>query len=560
MLNALPNQAEPSKQETTTAGKRIITITKSEAEPIKQETTKGDQGATTTTTTTGKRTLTTTTITHLSSSRIDGESKHQLATDSDGDDCDSDCDSDCVCVEDYTQCIKEKKKITKKRNVFKKKLQVALDESAKLKTKWISVTADAQKCKTKVDNLEIDLKKTVEINSQLTIKVNEYSTTINKLRSTVNELTIKNNKCVAESNEWKRKWEEENAKVITNEQKIKELEASNVDLTSRISKLNDDLSRCRNGNQQNDIEINKLKNTVTDLKKQVSTCTVDLGSCNVTLKRVTDQFDADQLLDVEKEKRSAKLELELSECNTRKKDIEKNLESEKKNVGTCKDEIVTIRAECSRRYQKYEDDITELKSNTKVSIDRCEDSLKTERDENANIRNNITKLQNRITDLETKLTAAISVSDDWQKKSKFCEDDSIVTKQTIETLRTNLADTNKHVSTCVANSNSLQSELNSCKSNLEICSGDLGDTKKRLTESEVNIVDLNKNIVSLESIKKSCQTEISTLRCDVNQYFENVKSAEEKAYEAATQVLSILDGNKKSLSKFVGSHDLTCRA
>lgn len=464
------------------------------------------------------------------------------------------------CRHEYSCITEDFVTITTEVKILKKKIQVSVDDSTKLKTQLIAANADAQKWKTKSDSYEIDLKTTKEINIKLTNTVNEYTTTITNLHITITELTIKNNKCDAESNEWKRKWEAENAKVIKNEKTIKDLEASNADLKGKIDKLNEDLSCCQNEKHQKDIEINNLKNSVSDLKNKLSCCTVDLGSCNVALKRVTAEYDADELRDHEEAIVRARLQLELGECMARKKDIETNYESEKKCVINCKNEIVVIREDCTKRYQKYEDDITDLKITFKGSLDKCEALVKSEKDNNAKCRIEITNLQIRIVEIENKLTISIKVSEDWQKKNQCCEDDSITLRRTIETLRTNLADTNKQLSICVANSNSLQSELTSCKSNWDICRNELSETKKKLADKEVIIVNLNIQINSLESSIKCCQADLSGLRCDVNHYLAGVKSAEEKAYEYVSQVLGILDGNKKSMSNFVGSHDITCRA
>lgn len=472
--------------------------------------------------------------------------------DADLEDCFYDCEEKTSLLGEINTCRGNNTKIShdlveirKELTVVKKNLQGALDDSAQLKTKWIAASADAQKWKTKSESLEINLKKALEDNTQSNKTVNEYSTTINNLRTTINEITIKNNKCGAESDEWKRKWEAENAKVIQSEKTIKELQSSNDDLKTRINKLTDDLTSCQNGNQQNHIEINKFKNTVNDLQKNVSTCSVDLGTCNIALKRVTDDFD---------------VELELGECDNSKKEIEKNLQSERTNVDKCKKEIVSIREVCSTRYQKYEDDITKLKSDSKVSIDQCEASLKLEKDNNADNRIEITKLQNQIVGIESKLNISIKTSEDWQKKSKLCEDDSITAKQTIETQRTNLEDTNKHLSICVANSNSLQTDLTSCKSKLEDCSGNLVKTKTKLADSEVVTVNQNSKIDSLGNENKRCQTEITKLRCDVEGHLAGVRSAEQKVSVALQQALSILDGNTKSSNDFIGSQNIYCKA
>ncbi|XP_037036709.1 myosin-3-like [Bradysia coprophila] len=450
-------------------------------------------------------------------------------------------------------------KVTTELKNVKKKLQDTIDDSAKLKTQWVSVTADSEKWKTKSDSLEIDLKRALDSNGLLTITVNEYSTTIANLRSTINEITIKNNMCGNDSNEWKRKWETENSKVVTNEKRIKELEATNNDLTSRITKLTIDLTSCRNGNAQNDKEINKLKDTVTDLTKQLSKCTVDLGSCNDVLNRVTNEFNADKLQDVEAAKLRAKIELELGECVNRKKEVEQNLETERKAVDKCKAEVVTMRNECSTRYKKFEDDIIVLKSNNQISIDKCQATLKSEIDINVNSRTEITVLKNQITDFETKLSVSIKNSEDWQKRNQFCEDDSINLKQKIESLQTNVADVNQHLTTCVTNANSLQIDITSCQSKRDVCTDDLERTKKKLVDSELVIVNLNINVSSLETARKTCQTELSTLRCDVDQYLRNTKSAQEKVNVAVLQVLSFLDTDKKFLGDFIDSHDTTCK-
>lgn len=464
------------------------------------------------------------------------------------------------CTEEYTCVTRDFEKISIEIKTVKKKLQVSLDESVKLKTQLIAASADAQKWQTRSDSLDIELKKTKDINVQLTVTVNECTTTITSLRTTVNDMTIKNNKCGADADEWKRKWEAENAKVIKYEKTIKEWETSNADLKSKNAKLTDDLSSCQDVNHQNDIEINRLKNTVTDLKKQLSNCTVDLGNCNVSLKRALDDFDADQKKDHEEAIKCGKLEVQLGECSARKKDLEQNYESEKKLVIDCKNEIVTVRDECTKRSQKYDDDLANLKITSKASIDKCEASLKTERDSNAKIRIDVTNLQNRIVEFESKLTISINVSDDWQKKNKYCEDNSVTLRQTIETLRSNLADTNKNLSDSVANGNSLQSQLTSCKSSLEICTTNLSDTKNKLADRETTIINLNVQIGSLESSNNRCQGEVSKLRCDVNQYLDGAKAAEEKARQTVLEVLSILDVKKKSMSDFVDSHDITCNS
>lgn len=450
--------------------------------------------------------------------------------------------------------------ITTEVEVVQKKLQDALDNSTELKTQLVAANADAQKWKTNSDSLDIDLKQSKQINVQLTDTVNEYNTTISNLRTTIDQITSNSNKCGTELDEWKTKWATANDELIKNEKTIKDLQASNGDLNSKIAKLTDDLSSSRNRSQQNDIDISTLKNNVTDLTKQLSNCTVDLGTCNVALKRVTDNFNADELKAHEEEKTRSNLDLQLSACVARTKELETNYDSEKQSVLDCKNETVTLRDECSKQYQKYDNDIAELKSNCTVSVDKCEASLKAEKDNDVNTQNQITQLKNQIVDIEGKLNASIKDSDDWQKKNQYCEDNAVILNQTINTLQTNIADTNNHLSTCVANSNSLQSDLTSCKSNWEACKGDLSDTQTKLAGNETIIVNLNTQIDSLESSKKQCLTELSTLRCDVNQNLDGIKSAEDKAYASLLQVLSILDGNKKLLSTFVGSHNITCGA
>lgn len=152
------------------------------------------------------------------------------------------------------------------------------------------------------------------------------------------------------------------------------------------------------------------------------------------------------------------------------------------------------------------------------------------------------------------------MSEDWQKKIQYREDEARTLKFTIETLRNTITDTSKQLSTCVDHSKTLQNDLTLCRSSLGICTTNLKETENKYANVEAIIINLKGEVASLEAGKKRCETEISSLRCDTNQFLAIIEGAEKKAYQALIDVQGIMNGCKSEMDKFVGSHDISCKA
>lgn len=313
------------------------------------------------------------------------------------------------CSNKYNCISRDFETITTEVTITRTKLQKFADENEKCQTQLIATNADSQKWKTKSESFEIELKKSKEINVQLTVTINEYTTKITNFQTTINEITIKSNKCGSESDEWKRKYESELAKTAKYEKNIKDLEANNADLKKKYAEKTEELSCCQNQNHHQSIEISTLKTSVDDFKKVVSKHTVDMEKCDIALKLVTDEYNADEIRDHDEMLIRKSLEIDLCECRSRKDEIEKSYQSEKTLVINCKNEIVHIREEQTKISKIYEADIANLKITFKASLDKCEFSLNVEKATNVKISIDIKNLQNQIVQIKNELSISIEV-------------------------------------------------------------------------------------------------------------------------------------------------------
>jgi len=249
----------------------------------------------------------------------------------------------------------------------------------------------------------------------------------------------------------------------------------------------------------------------------------------------------------------------LEEIRLQYADKEKCLKEEITNVEKCRNEIIVIRRDHATTCKKYEDDITQIKINFKLSIDKCEASVKSEQDINIKIRAEISDLNCKITEIEAKLTFTIKISEEWETKNRNCDTERTSLRRSIETSKINLSETQGQLTTCVDHNKRIQGDLDKSRNDLEICNNSVTDIRKKYNEGEEVIVRLRGEIKTCQSDRKTSENENASLRCATNKFLSIIETAEEKAYKAILEVKGIFDGNKVALNKFVNVHNIVCK-
>src|SRR6201999_3903404 len=101
-----------------------------------------------------------------------------------------------------------------------------------------------------------------------------------------------------------------------------------------------------------------------------------------------------------------RLEIDLNACRMQKDEMEKSYESEKALVTRCRNDIVNIREDFAKITMKYESTITELKSNFKISLEKCELSVKSEKEINNKLSVDLKNFEKEIVQIRNQLTIA----------------------------------------------------------------------------------------------------------------------------------------------------------
>jgi len=393
----------------------------------------------------------------------------------------------------------------------------------------------------------------------LTVTINQHITKITKLETTINEITIKTNNCGKESDEWKHKYDSEHNKVTSYEKRIKELEDTVTDLKSKNAKLTGDLDSCRSASNIKDGKIRDFKVEIDGYKDQVTKLNIKIGECEAERDHATKDLSQEKKLEIQEGVIIKKLEVQLEELRSRYTGMEISYKKEQTLVENFQNQIIVLREEHSQICKKYDDDIAQLKFTFKVSIDKCEASVKSERDINASIRIQITNLLIKITEIEEKLTFSIKLSEDWQRKQQYCENETVSLKQQIDVIKVHFDDTDAHLSSCVTHTKSLQTEVTRSKSELETCSINFIDIRNKFESGEAIIVKLLGEIGNCEAGRKRSEAEVAALQCEVSKFLTEIEGAEDRAITAILEVKGLFDGNKAALGKFVKSQNIGCK-
>jgi chromosome segregation ATPase len=339
---------------------------------------------------------------------------------------------------------------------------------------------------------------------------------------------------------------------------IQNLEINIADWKVKVDKKTEEIESCQHENTANDKEIDTLKTELNDYKSQTSKLTSDLATCDSALLLVTNEYNEDEKRDHDEFVYRKKVENELEECEKRRDQLLIDFDTEKNNYANCKNEIVIIREENTKNSNKCQEDITNIKLTYQTTIDTCEASLLSEKDNYAQIVIQVTNMSNEITLIRNELNISVKVVEEWQKKHQYCEDGSKTLQETIVKLESNIDNLEGQLSTCIEHSGNTQTDLTKCVSDLDICSDDLTDSKNTNTENAELIIKLESNIKSVEAERDNCQSEITVLRCETNHILAVVDDAETKSLQALNDLKGIIEDSKNRVDQFVATQDIKC--
>jgi len=174
---------------------------------------------------------------------------------------------------------------------------------------------------------------------------------------------------------------------------------------------------------------------------------------------------------------------------------------------------------------------------------------------------NIIEIKNinfRLTESESKLSYCQKNIEDAGSRLKFCQEETNVLRNSIDSLKVTIADTNSQLNTCSKQSSSLQIEISNFGSNLNVCNANLQDSQRKVTENEKNIVNLNIEITSLKGRKRQCETDISALRCESNKFFDIRRNDADRVRRAIVHLANLYPTTQPAIQNFITTNNVRC--
>lgn len=242
--------------------------------------------------------------------------------------------------------------------------------------------------------------------TQLDINLRESESTIEKLKETIVTAEKVNKDLNADIAEC-------NIELLASDSATEECNSKNTELNQTIKDTNEKLSSCQKDRETDEGKIKDLTSKSDCLSRDLHTCQNEKIDLSHKLDACREDEDEET---IELQDKIAKLNAAqdlLKQCDSRRTEVEKDLENEKTTVITLNSKITFIQNEWNESNKKYEEQIEIFTGNWK----QCKGDLQSETDEK-------NRLTIQITSIQLELNVTIKV------RNVYCHDFQIFSNLT----------------------------------------------------------------------------------------------------------------------------------
>jgi len=179
----------------------------------------------------------------------------------------------------------------------------------------------------------------------------------------------------------------------------------------------------------------------------------------------------------------------------------------------CRNEVTTYKETILNNNKQYDINIQDLKSKYNVLLDKCESTVKSEKDRNLQItvdlRNAITKYERN----EGELTRINLVVEENKKKFELCVQQSNTYVTDIDVLRNSVKTVNERLQISVIDNRKLQENNQNLRSERDTCNENLKVSLLRNSKDESTINKQRNDITIFETGLNECKNRYDSFNC-----------------------------------------------